>query len=59
MEWKEKFRENCFVNWGIPHKVDLFFGNFKKMLFHSLMTDAENSKRTFWLNEKRPMPKKY
>ena len=29
------------------------------MLFYSLLEVVENPKRTFWLNGKRPMPKKY
>ena len=30
VKWKKKFQEEIFENFGIPHEVVLFFGNFWK-----------------------------
>ena len=54
---KKTCRKKFFENLGVPREVDLFNGNFRKMLFHSLLEVVENSKPTFWLNGKRPMKK--
>ena len=54
VEWKENFPENCLENWGLAR-----LSSFWKMLFHWVMEVVENSRRTFWLNGKCPMPKKF
>ena len=53
VEWKESVRENFSKIWVYLTRLSPFW-KFLKILFHSLLEVAKNSKRKFWLNGKRP-----